>query len=129
MPSLYDQIGEEKLRLLVETFYDIIECEPAAEELHLLHIRGHGVGHSRTEQFNFLSGFFGGPKLYVQKFGHANLKKVHEHIEIGPTLRKIWLSCMARAVNEVGFPEETATKIMQHLTKIAGTIGHDRAES
>ncbi|MBK3406115.1 group II truncated hemoglobin [Methylorubrum populi] len=129
MPTLYDQIGEEKLRLLVETFYDIVERDSAAEELHILHIRGHGVGHSRTEQFNFLSGFFGGPKLYIQKFGHANLKKIHEHVEIGPSLRKLWLDCMARAVNDVGFPPETATSIMQNLKKIAETIGHHRVES
>src|SRR3954466_991097 len=98
MRSLYDELSEDKLRVLVETFYDIIEKDPAAEELHLLHIRGHGLAHSRAEQFRFLSGFFGGAKLYVEKFGHANLKKIHEHMEIGPSLRKLWLDCMARAV-------------------------------
>lgn len=126
MASLYDQIGERNLRLLVDEFYDIIERDPAAEELHLLHLRGHGLGHSRVEQFNFLSGFFGGPKSYVRTFGHANLKKIHEHVEIGPALRKLWLDCMSRALNETSLPSGTVEEVMRHLTKAAGTIGHDR---
>src|SRR4051812_4719613 len=115
MQSVYDQLGKDKLRLLIETFYDVVEHDPAAEELHLLHIRGHDLRHSRAEQFNFLSGFFDGPKLYVQKFGHANLRKIHEHIDIGPPLRKLWLDCMARAVDQVGLPDETAKEVMRHL--------------
>ena len=47
------------MRRLVETFYDVIENEPEGEALAILHLRGHGVAHSRIEQFNFLSGFFG----------------------------------------------------------------------
>ncbi|NEU15065.1 group II truncated hemoglobin [Methylobacterium sp. BTF04] len=123
---LYDQIGEHNLRLLVNSFYDIIKRDPVAEELHLLHLRGHGLGHSRVEQFNFLSGFFGGPKMYVQKFGHVNLMKIHEHVEIGPALRNLWLDCMSRALNETSLPNETVEEVMRHLTKAAGTIGHDQ---
>src|SRR4051794_16216653 len=98
MLSLYERIGEEKLRSLVENFYDEIERNPAAEDLHLLHLRGHGVRHSRVEQFNFLSGFFGGPKLYVEKFGHANLRTIPDHMKIDASLRQPWLECMSRAV-------------------------------
>lgn len=128
MQCLYEQLGENKLRLLVETFYDIVERDPAAEELHLLHIRGHGLNHSRVEQFNFLSGFFGGPQLYVRKFGHANLNKIHEHIDIGPRLRQQWLDCMSQAVSRVDLPEKTAEEVMRHLTRMVETIGHDRSE-
>ncbi|AWV14824.1 hypothetical protein A3862_04320 [Methylobacterium sp. XJLW] len=126
MRNLYSEIGEDKLRLLVDKFYDIVEQDPAVEELHLLHLRGHGINHSRSEQFRFLSGFFGGPKLYVEKFGHANLTRIHEHIEIGPTLRTLWLNCMARAVSEIKLPEETGAEVMRHLTRIVSTIGRSR---
>lgn len=126
MRNLYNEIGEDKLRLLVDKFYDIVEQDPAAEELYLLHLRGHGINHSRAEQFRFLSGFFGGPKLYVEKFGHANLTRIHEHIEIGPTLRTLWLDCMARAVSEIKLPEETGAEVMRHFTRIVSTIGRSR---
>lgn len=125
MRSLYEQLGEDNLRRLVEAFYDIIEREPAAEELHLLHLRGHGVAHSRIEQFNFLSGFFGGPKLYVEKFGHANLKRIHEHIEITSSLRELWLCSMSKAIDEINLPRKTAEQVMRYLTNAANTIGQD----
>ena len=72
---LYERVGgEEGVRRLVETFYDVVEYEPEGEALAILHLRGHGVAHSRIEQFNFLSGFFGGPHLYVEKYGHSNVR-------------------------------------------------------
>lgn len=71
--SLYDLIGGEKgLRALVETFYDIVEFEDAGSVLHVLHRRGHGTAHSRIEQFDFMSGFLGGPRLYVTHHGHSD---------------------------------------------------------
>ncbi len=52
--------GEQKLRDLVELFYDMVETLPEGSNLRRLHARGHGVAHARVEQFNFLSGFMGG---------------------------------------------------------------------
>lgn len=125
MPSLYERLGEETLRVLVKHFYDEIEQNPAAEALYLLHIRGHGVQHPRIEQFNFLSGCFGGPKLYVEKFGHSNLRKIHEHLEIDSPLRELWLKCMCRAIERTNLPSDTATEIMTFLTRAARTVGTD----
>ena len=31
----------------------------------------------------FLSGFLGGPQLYVEQFHHSNVKQMHAHLEIG----------------------------------------------
>lgn len=118
--SLYDSIGgEEEIRRLVEAFYDIIETDPEAEELHVLHLRGHGVAHSRVEQFNFLSGFLGGPQYYVQRYGHSHLREIHVHIPIGYKERDIWLACMTKAIARVGIEAETADRLMRHLTQAA----------
>jgi hemoglobin len=66
-PSHYSFVGGKAgLRNLVETLYDAIEFEPEGADLKMLHLRGHGVAHSRIEQFNFLSDFLGGPKLYAE---------------------------------------------------------------
>ena len=120
--SLYRLIGDEDgLRDLVETFYDIIEQDEDAHKLHLLHLRGHGVAHSREEQFNYLSGFFGGPSRYVQKHGHSRLKEIHEHIHIGPAMRDLWLKCMERAIDKVGIDGELKESLMVHFTRAAET--------
>ena len=119
-PSLYDLIGgEEPLRRLIETFYDIVEFEPEGRVLHVLHLRGHGVAHSRIEQFNFLSGFFGGPGLYVQKYGHSDVREMHEHVEIDAEARDAWLNCMSIAIDRVGFSSDIKARLMAPFTRVA----------
>lgn len=118
--SLYDRIGgEEGLRTLVETFYDIIEYEAKGRELHLLHLRGHGVAHSRIEQFNFLSGFLGGPQLYIEKYKHSNVREMHVHVEIDQAARDLWLDCMLIAIGRVGLPTDVKDELMANFTRVA----------
>lgn len=121
--SLYDRLGGETgVRHLVEIFYDIVEHEPEGRDLMLLHLRGHGVAHSRIEQFNFLSGFFGGPKLYAEKHGHSNVRKMHEHVVINAGARDSWLNCMVLALDRVGTSAETKTAVMTHFRTVASML-------
>lgn len=121
--SFYDRIGgEEAVRQLVETFYDIVEKEPEGTALNVLHLRGMGVAHSRIEQFNFLSGFLGGPGLYVEKHGHSNVRNMHEHVEIGPEARDAWLKCMALAMDRLGVEPDLKDGIMTHFTRVATAL-------
>ena len=118
--SLFMRIGEEEgVRALVKPLYDIIETEEYARDLNLLHLRGHGVAHSRIEQFDYLSGFFGGPAYYLQNHGHTRLKEIHEHVPIGTEMRDLWLKCMAQAVEVVGFSPTLADELMRHLARAA----------
>ena len=120
--SAYERLGgDDGVRALVEAFYDIVEQEEFAEELHLLHRRGFGVAHSREEQFNYLSGFFGGPQRYVMTHGHARLKEIHEHVPIGPEMRDLWLRCMDEATARIGLDGDLAALLMRHLKAAAET--------
>ncbi len=118
--SLYELIGGEAgLLKLIKTFYDIVETEPEGQKLLLLHLRGHGVNHSRMEQFNFLSGFLGGPKLYIEKYGHSNIRAIHEHVEIDTAVKDIWLKCMASAIDKSAISKDTKDKLMSNFTAVA----------
>jgi hemoglobin len=118
--SLYKRIGEDKgVRALVKAFYDIIETEEYARDLNLLHLRGHGVAHSRIEQFDYLSGFLGGPAYYLQNHGHTRLKEIHEHVPIDREMRDLWLKCMAQAVDVARLSPALADELMRHLTRAA----------
>ncbi|MEQ1943908.1 group II truncated hemoglobin [Mesorhizobium sp. VNQ89] len=120
--SAYERLGGDNgVRALVETFYDIIEQEEYAADLHLLHRRGFGVAHSREEQFNYLSGFLGGPQRYVMKHGHARLKEIHEHVPIGPEMRDLWLRCMAEAMDRLGLDGELSSLLTRHFKAAAET--------
>ncbi len=119
-PSLYELVGgQEGLRNLVETFYDIVEFEPEGRALHVLHLRGHGVAHSRVEQLHFLSGFLGGPRLYTQKWGHSNVREMHEHVEISAEAKNAWLRCMVMAIDRVGLPGDVKVRLMTPFTRVA----------
>lgn len=119
-PLLYQRVGgEDGVRKLVETFYDIVELEPEGRVLHTLHLRGHGVAHSRIEQFNFLSGFLGGPRLYVEKYGHSDVREMHAHVEIDAEARDAWLNCMSMAIDRVGLAPDVKTDLMAAFTRIA----------
>lgn len=122
-PTLLEAVGGESgLRCLVEAFYDIIEGDAAAEALHLLHLRGHGVNHSRIEQFNFLCGFLDGSKYYVLKHGHSHLNVMHRHVPIDSRMRDLWLACMDKAFVQVGLPEETASRLRKHFAVAAESV-------
>ena len=121
--SFYDLIGGEAgVRRLVEIFYDIVEKEPVGDKLHILHLRGMGVAHSRIEQFHFLSGFLGGPRLYVEKHGHSNVRTMHEHVEIGPEARDAWLKCMDLALDRMAVDPNVKDGMMAHFTRVATVL-------
>jgi hemoglobin len=92
----------------------------------VLHLRGHGVAHSRIEQFDFLSGFFGGPRLYVQKYGHSDVRHMHEHVEISVEARDAWLNCMSIAIDRVGFPADIKARMMGPFTRVAAILVNRR---
>jgi len=121
--SLYDAIGgQHGVENLVQIFYDLVEQHPEANKLHLLHLRGNGIAHSRVEQFNFLSGFLGGPKLYVEKHGHSNVRLMHEHVEINTEAKDIWLKCMDMAIDQIGVDAELKLKLMANFTTVANAL-------
>jgi hemoglobin len=117
---LYDLAGgADGVRQLVEIFYDIVETAPEGAPLHILHMRGHGVAHARIEQFDFLSGFFGGPRLYLERHGHSNVRTMHAHVEINAEARDAWISCMSMAIDKVGLTPEVKAQMMEPFRRVA----------
>jgi hemoglobin len=97
--SLYEQIGGEPgLRALVERFYDIIDLAPEAAQLRALHPKS--LRQAREKFFMFLSGWSGGPQLYVERFGHPRLRMRHMPFSIGIVERDQWIWCMNKALDE-----------------------------
>ncbi len=121
--SFYVQLGGEKaLRDLVELFYDIVETDPEAEPLMRLHLQGTGMQHTRVAQFEFLSGFLGGPQIYLEKHQHANVKRMHVHMDIGSVERDAWLMCMDKALQQTGTNEELHQRLMTAFTRVANAL-------
>ena len=94
--------GEEKVRQLVDRFYDLMDTQPEAARIRSLHPKD--LAESRDKLFMFLVGWMGGPPLYVSKFGHPRLRARHIRFPIGTRERDEWLWCMYRAMDELQVP-------------------------
>lgn len=115
----YERIGGEAgVRQLVKTFYDLVETEPEGEPLRVMHNEGNGLAHAREAQFMFLSGFLGGPQLYVEQFRHSNVRQMHGHLAVGEVEAQSWLSCMEKALARTT-DSETAGVLMKTFTRVA----------
>jgi hemoglobin len=92
--------GETTVRALVDRFYDLMDEDPDYYGIRKLHPAS--LSGSREKLYKFLSGWLGGPPLYVEEFGHPRLRARHLHVEIGLAERDQWMACMVRAMADVG---------------------------
>jgi hemoglobin len=114
--------GEAAVERLVKEFYDIVESDPAGASLLAMHNRGHGLAHARQAQFEFLSGFLGGPQLYLERHRHSNVRRMHAHLAIGTAERDAWLTCMDKAVTAVVADSEIRGLLMGHFSRVADVL-------
>ncbi|MFT3923653.1 MAG: group II truncated hemoglobin [Myxococcales bacterium] len=55
---------------------------------------------SREKLFEFLSGWLGGPQLYMERRGHPRLRARHLPFRIDSAARDGWMLCMRQALDE-----------------------------
>lgn len=116
--SAYDLIGgESRLRELVDRFYDLMDLEPEFAGIRAMHPTP--LDGSRDKLFWFLSGWLGGPNLYIERFGHPRLRARHLPFAIATGERDQWLRCMALAMQEIGIPEALQERLMHSFYQTA----------
>lgn len=102
MLSLYEKIGPKELKSIVNRFYDLVF------ESEIQHLFKANPDLIREKQFEFLSQFLGGPKLYSKKYGHPKMRMRHLSHRIDEQAKLTWLKCMRQAINESTLDRETA---------------------
>lgn len=122
--ALYSKLGESTIRCLVDRFYDIMDSDPAANRIRKLHPES--LDSSRDKLFSFLVGRFGGPPLYLEKYGHPMLRARHAPFPIGDSERDQWLMCMDRAMNEI-ITERTFIEPMRAFFKTVADAMRNKA--
>jgi len=117
-PSAYDLIGgESRVRELVDRFYDLMDLEPEFAGIRSMHPTP--LDGSRDKLFWFLSGWLGGPNLFVERFGHPRLRARHLPFAIASSERDQWLRCMALAMQDVGIPAALQESLMHSFYQTA----------
>lgn len=114
----YEAIGgEAKVRELVERFYELMDTLPEAQTIRRMHPQD--LASSREKLFMFLSGWLGGPQLYLEKHGHPRLRQRHMPFAIGSAERDQWMLCMRRAMADVELDEALRAQLEQAFFKTA----------
>nr|WP_269325893.1 group II truncated hemoglobin [Chromobacterium aquaticum] len=103
--------GEGVVRWLTDRFYDIMDSDPAVKPLRDMHPQD--LAGSRQKLFMFLSGWLGGPSLYMEAFGHPRLRMRHMPFAVDEAARDQWMSCMRRAVDELVVEDWLKQKLIE----------------
>lgn len=109
--------GESGVRQLVDRFYDLMDSAPEAVDVRRLHATSLKV--SREKLFLFLTGWLGGPQLYVERFGHPMLRARHLPFAIAERERDQWLWCMEQAIAEQAMPDDLKEFLRSKLRPLA----------
>lgn len=104
--------GEAGVRQLVNRFYALMDELPEAYHVRTMH--PDSLQGSAQSLFEFLSGWFGGPPLYIQKKGHPRLRMRHNPYAVGPAERDGWMRCMSQALEE----QVSDPALRQQLTQV-----------
>ncbi len=115
--SLYQAIGGEAgVKKLVDAFYQVMSEAPEAQGILKMHP---DLPRANEKLFEFLSGWMGGPDLFVQKYGHPRLRARHLPFAIGVSERDQWLFCMNRALEICQTTPEFNYTFMSALSRLA----------
>lgn len=109
--------GAEGIKALVEEFYAQMDTLPEAAPIRAMHPKN--LDTSIEKLFEFLSGWLGGPQLYVQKHGHPRLRMRHLPFAIGTNESEQWLLCMDRALDARKVESGKRALLMDAFRKVA----------
>jgi hemoglobin len=114
----YEELGgEAALRRLVHRFYALMDQLPEAHTVRMIHPES--LAGSEESLFEFLSGWFGGPSLYIAKKGHPRLRMRHAPYAVGTVVRDEWMLCMTQALSEEVQDLAFRTRLVETFSQMA----------
>ncbi|MDD5297074.1 MAG: group II truncated hemoglobin [Rhodocyclaceae bacterium] len=109
--------GEPTVRALVKRFYQLMDELPEAWEIRKLHPQD--LSGSEEKLYLYLTGWLGGPQLYVERHGHPRLRSRHLPFPVDSRARDQWMLCMRMALEENVADEGIRAKLAQSLQDLA----------
>lgn len=116
--SLYDELGGEVgVRALVDRFYDEMDTLPEARGIRAMHATE--LDGSRDKLFWFMSGWLGGPELFLENRGPPRLRARHLPFAIDESARDQWMLCMRKALATTTISNDSRERLDSALWKLA----------
>lgn len=122
--SYYERLGgDAAVRALVERFYALMDTLPEAAPVRAMHAADLSL--SIEKLYEFLSGWLGGPALYIEKYGHPKLRARHLRVRIGPSERDQWMLCMRQALEKTVEDPQLRRELADALGRVAEHMRND----
>ena len=109
--------GASGLQHLVDRFYALMDELP--EAYHVRQMHPESLEGSATSLFEFLSGWLGGPSLYIAKKGHPRLRMRHAPYAVDAAARDEWMLCMVQALTEQVADTQLRAQLIQVFAQMA----------
>lgn len=109
--------GDAGVRRLTRRFYALMDTLPEAAHCRAIHPES--LADSEQKLYEFLSGWLGGPPLFVERRGHPMLRRRHLPAPIGPRERDGWMLCFRQAMVEQVEDEALRGFILERVEALA----------
>lgn len=130
--TLFEQLGGEShgietIGKLVDRFYHYMDTLPEVKDIRDQHAPD--LTEARDKLVMFLTGWSGGPQIYIEKFGHPRLRMRHMPFKIGEKERDQWLYCMFKALEDVIPNEQLKSDLKKSFAHIADFMRNQPPQS
>ena len=112
--TLYDRLGEDNLKLMVDRFYDLVFQHELISRLFKT-----DKNLIKEKQRMFLTQFLGGPPLYSDQYGHPQMRARHLPHPISDEDAVAWLQCMSAAVHSLDIDAAMKDELMKRFIPTA----------
>lgn len=120
--TLFEKLGGEShgvktITEIVDRFYHYMDTLPEVKDIRDQHSKD--LTEAKEKLVMFLTGWSGGPQVYIEKFGHPRLRMRHMPFKIGEKERDQWLYCMFKALEDVLESEQIKSDLKKSFAHIA----------
>lgn len=123
----YDILGKEGIKQLADAFYDVMDELPQAAQVRSMHAQN--LDEIKRKLCLYLTGWMGGPPVYLATYGSVCLTDAHAPYRIGGAARDQWLMCMDEALNRIGASEELIGMLHEPMRRIAEAVRNDQTSA
>lgn len=112
--TLYEELGAERLKKLVDSFYARVLADP-----RIAHLFKSDLQLIKSKQYMFLSQFLGGPGLYTNEYGHPRMRMRHMPHAITPSAAVAWLENMKASIESLDISTDLMERLYQRFPHVA----------
>ncbi|MGK7862842.1 group II truncated hemoglobin [Falsiroseomonas sp. E2-1-a4] len=109
--------GEAGIRHFTRRFHALMDTLPEAGACRAVHPPN--LANAEQRLFEYLSGWLGGPSLYIQRHGRPMLRRRHLRAPIGAEEVRGWLLCFHRAWDEQVKDPALSQDVLPQIDKLA----------